>query len=92
MQAIAEARPEAEIADLIGFCRRCGLPVTLAGLGLRDAGEEDYAAIAGPTLEAPYITHLPTPPDLPLLIAWLREAEDLCGGGGRSSGGGGSEA
>lgn len=45
---IQEEHPETEIHGMIRFVRACGLPASLAELGLADAGDEDLARIVEP--------------------------------------------
>lgn len=77
VQVLAEGRPEAEARGIARFCRDCGLPTTLAALGLADPAEQDLRALAGPTLAAPYLRHLPRALDEDGLAALLRAADRL---------------
>jgi glycerol dehydrogenase len=77
VQILAEGHPAEEAERIIAFCDGCGLPTTLAGLGLKAATDADLRAIAGPSLTAPYIRHLPVPLDEARLVALLREADAL---------------
>jgi glycerol dehydrogenase len=68
---------EAEDIDAFAlFCRRIGLPVSLAELGGRDATGQEIASIAAKTMTAPHIRHLPRPVDegeLCRSIRWVEE-------------------
>lgn len=77
VQVLAEQRPEDEVRDVVQFCSDCSLPTTLAALGLTDPTEADLRAIAGPTLGAPYLRHLPRPLGETDLVALLRAADLL---------------
>ncbi|TWI35757.1 glycerol dehydrogenase [Paracoccus sulfuroxidans] len=68
VQMRAQSAPEAEIDAFAGFCRRIGLPVTLADLGGRAARPDEIARIAEATMTAPHIGHLPQPIDVAGLI------------------------
>ena len=76
-QRVQEEHPETEIRDMIRFVRACGLPASLAELGLADACDEDLARIVEPTLGAPYVRHLAAPPDARRLAAVLRRCDAL---------------
>ena len=80
VQVLAEGRPRGEAEDVAAFCRRCGLPATLADLGLSDPTEEDLRRIAGLTLAAPYIKHLPAALDEARLMALLLGPDLLSAG------------
>jgi glycerol dehydrogenase len=43
---VLENAPEDEISDVIRFCQSVGLPTTLAGLGIKDATEDEITAVA----------------------------------------------
>ncbi|WP_405489435.1 glycerol dehydrogenase [Streptomyces sp. NBC_00096] len=45
-QLVLEGAPSGEISEVLGFCTAVGLPVTLAGLGLADAGRAAVEQIA----------------------------------------------
>lgn len=45
-QLVLEGAPSAEIAEVLGFCARVGLPTTLGGLGLAGADREVVETIA----------------------------------------------
>ena len=54
VQLVLEERSDAFMADIKGFYRQVGLPVTLAELGVTDPTNGMFEAIAGPTLAAPH--------------------------------------
>lgn len=58
VQLAVEGRPDTEILDLIGFNREIGLPVRLAGLGMKDATNAEIDEIAHLTMTAPHIPNL----------------------------------
>lgn len=78
-QLVQQEHPDAEIRDLIRFCKACGLPTNFAALGLANPSEADLVTIAEPTLSAPYIGNLRRPPDRARLIAVLRRCDELGG-------------
>ncbi|GCD90007.1 glycerol dehydrogenase [Nocardioides sp. LS1] len=57
-----------EIDDLRAFLVACGLPVTLAGLGMPDSTAEEVRAIAAVTMTAPHLANLAVPVDEDLLV------------------------
>ncbi len=56
-QLVMENRPMDEIHEVLGFCRRVGLPMVLADLGLGDVGEEDLMAVAKKSIAADSTIH-----------------------------------
>ena len=76
-QRVQEEHPEHEIRAMIRFLRACGLPASLAELGIAAPGDADIARIVEPTLGAPYIRHLARPPDAARLAVVLRRCDAL---------------
>lgn len=77
VQLVHQEHAEAEIADIARFARECGLPTTLAGLGLDSVSADGLEAIAIPTLTAPFIGNVRRPLDRAGLVAALLRADEL---------------
>lgn len=75
VQMRVQGATEDEIVAFTGFCRRIGLPVTLADLGRRAAQPHEIAHIAEATMTAPHIGHLPHPIDAAKLIRAMEWVE-----------------
>jgi len=75
VQLAAEGRPE--LAEVAGFLRDTGLPVTLAELGLPDPTGAELAGIARLALAAPHIRNLPVPVDAAAVTAAIGRVERL---------------
>ena len=63
VQLAAEDRPDAELADMIGFHRQIGLATRLADLGMADPTSSEIAEIARWTMTAPHLKNLAVPVD-----------------------------
>lgn len=77
VQLVHEQRASDFIRDLKTFLDRVGLPSRLRQLGLAQPSEQDFEAIALPTLQAPYIRHVRRPIDREILVGCLRQVEML---------------
>jgi glycerol dehydrogenase len=79
VQIAAEGRPDAEIADLVGFHRSIGLACTLADLGMVDATDAEIEAIATLTMTAPHLKNLARPVTSADIEAAILRLEALAG-------------
>ena len=62
VQLVLEDAPEEEIAEVIDFCCRVGLPVTLKQLGITEIKEEEIMEVAkATTVEGESIHNMPFP-------------------------------
>ncbi|WP_147163337.1 glycerol dehydrogenase [Pararhodospirillum oryzae] len=65
VQLVMEGRPDAQVREVLGFCRSVGLPVCLADLGLARASRADIRAVAeaatapGESIHAAWFTVTP---------------------------------
>ncbi|MER5862979.1 glycerol dehydrogenase [Kitasatospora sp. NPDC002040] len=85
-QLVLEGAPAAEIEQVLGFCRRVGLPVTLGGLGLAGADRELVERIAArATAEGETIHHEPFAVDVRSVADALLAADALGRAHGPSS-------
>lgn len=82
VQLVLEGRDDAFLADLRGFCRQVGLPVSLAGLGLAHPTDADFRLLAERSMTAAYIKFMTVPVDADRLEAAIRRADVL----GKSAG------
>jgi glycerol dehydrogenase len=78
VQLVVEGRPSAEVADVIDFCRRVGLPTTLSDVGLSDLSSDDLSVIADVTVR-PQSTahHEPFPVTAPMIADGVRAADAM---------------
>jgi glycerol dehydrogenase len=79
VQLVAEGRPRTEIEDVLNFCRRVQLPVTLAQVGLADADAPAVARIAQRTVAEGETAHHEPFPVTAGLIADAIGAADAIG-------------
>ena len=77
VQLVLEGRDDAFLADLRGFCRAVGLPVSLAGLGLEKPAAEDFRLMAERSMTAAYIKFMTVPVDAQRLEAAIVRADAL---------------
>jgi glycerol dehydrogenase len=77
VQLVLEGRDEAFLADLRGFCRAVGLPVSLKDLGLDQPTAEDFRLMAERSMTAAYIKFMTVPVDAGRLQAAIRRADAL---------------
>ncbi|MFC1418098.1 glycerol dehydrogenase [Streptacidiphilus cavernicola] len=86
-QLVLEGAAGAEIAEVLAFCRRVGLPVTLGGLGLAEADRAVVETIATrATAEGETIHNEPFAVD-PRMVADAIEAADALGRASAPTGG-----
>ena len=78
VQLVVEGRPHTEIEDALRFCRRVGLPVTLAEVGLVDPGHRIITQVAERTVaEGETAHHEPFPVTANLIADGIRAADAL---------------
>jgi glycerol dehydrogenase len=63
VQFVVLGRSKADLAELMGFYREIGLPVSLAELGLMDPTSEELQDIVCRSLDAPHTANLPVAVD-----------------------------
>jgi glycerol dehydrogenase len=81
VQLVVEGRPDAELADVLDFCARVGLPTTLAGVGIVDPDDRTLARIAQRALAAGETAHNEPFPLEPRMIVDAVRAADAAGRG-----------
>lgn len=79
VQLACEKRSDAEVLDLIGFCRDIGLPVRLADIGMREATNVEIDEIARLTMTAPHIHNLANEVTATDVALAMRRVEGLAG-------------
>lgn len=57
VQLAVEGRPSAEFGEVVGFCRRVGLPTRLADIGLADVSDDDVRIVAERTVAPAETAH-----------------------------------
>ncbi len=75
VQRVAEYAPDDEVAELRGFLREVGLPVTLPGLGMDAPTADEIRGIARVTMTAPHLANLARPVTEGDLVAAILEVE-----------------
>jgi glycerol dehydrogenase len=76
VQLVIEGRPATELADVLAFATRVGLPVTLAEVGVTQPSPALLAGIAERTLADGETAHNePFPLDPPMVVDALRAAD-----------------
>ncbi len=87
VQLAAEDRPDAEIADLIGFHRETGLACRLSDLGMEDATDAEIDDIAALTVTAPHLKNLGRPVTAADVASAIHRIEALAADGHARPGG-----
>ncbi|MGZ4496769.1 MAG: iron-containing alcohol dehydrogenase [Nocardioides sp.] len=75
VQLRVEGAAAGVVADLTAFLRDCGLPVTLAGLGMSDPTTDEVREIATVTMTAPHLANLAVPVTEDALVAAVLATE-----------------
>lgn len=75
VQLLLERREDAFVDDLIAFFASIGLPRTLAALGVADADDDVFGAVAAPTLAAPHAKNFERALTADELVAAMRALE-----------------
>lgn len=75
VQLAAEGRDDAFLDDLSEFYRDTGLPIDLAGLGMKEATLEEIDEIAGWTMTAPHLANFATGLTQELIADAIRRIE-----------------
>ena len=79
VQFALERRPEAFVEDVRAFLGACGLPLSLAALGLPDPADAELRTIAEATLTAPHARNFERPLQAGDLVAAMRAVEARAG-------------
>ncbi len=77
LQLASMGNDDAEILDLIPFCRAVGLPTRLAELGVKEVDDGKLALMAEPISRVPYVIHNDPPISMEMIVAGAKRLERL---------------
>lgn len=79
VQLVLENRPDEEIKEIAGFCKKVGLPTTLKDLGLEHVTDDRLLEAAKETcLPTDTMVNMPFPVKPEDIVAAMRKADSLC--------------